>query len=158
MYKTKNNAAPNISSNKQVGVWQKVAIDLPEFSLGDLYDESKEFSKEDLIGKYSLLNFFASWCTTCLSEHPALMRLKDNGKLAIYGIAWRDIDKKTQEYLARNGNPFTKIGVDSKGLFTKILHINAVPESFLINPQGKIIARFSGNIEDESEVEKLIKN
>jgi len=92
------------SSDFNVG-FEKIRITLPEFSFPDLYDENQDFSKKDLIGKYSIINFFASWCTTCHAEHEILLKLQSENILDIYGVAWRDIDVKTKEYLEKNGNP-----------------------------------------------------
>ena len=49
------------------------------------------------------------------------MQLFDEKKINIYGIAWMDIDYNTKEYLSQNGNPYLKIGLDSKGVFSKIM-------------------------------------
>jgi cytochrome c biogenesis protein CcmG/thiol:disulfide interchange protein DsbE len=137
----------------------KVNIELPEFSLPDLFNDDENFSKKDLIGKYSVINFFASWCTTCRAEHEVLLRLRDSKIVDIYGVAWRDIDDKTKEYLQESGNPFTKIAKDNAGLFSKITGIEAVPETVIVDPKGKIVMRYRGNLQDFSieEIEKFIK-
>lgn len=121
---------------------------LPEFSLPDLFDENKNFSKKDLIGKYSVVNFFASWCTTCRAEHEVLMRLKDEGIVEIYGVAWRDIDESTKKYLKENGNPFKSVAKDSRGLFTQIAGINAIPETFIIDPKGDVVMSYKRNLQE----------
>ena len=134
--------------NEGISGFVKEKIALPEFSLPNLYDENKPFSKADLIGKYSIINFFASWCTTCRAEHEILMRLKDDRIADIYGVAWRDINQNTKDYLGKSGNPFTKVAGDNKALFTKIIGLNAVPETLIIDPQGNVILRYKGNLED----------
>ena len=142
------NSAENFDSR-----FSREKIVLPEFSLPDLFDSSKDFSKKDLVKKYSLVNFFASWCTTCRAEHENLMRLKDSGIIDIYGVAWRDIDDNTKSYLQSNGNPFVKVATDAQGLFTKIIGINAVPETLIIDREGNVILRYSGNLEETSVAE-----
>ncbi len=128
----------------------KEKIFLPEFSLPDLYEETKDFSKKDLLGKYSIINFFASWCTTCRAEHEILLRLKDEIKIDIYGIAWRDIDENTKNYLKKSGNPFARVAKDSRGLFNKIIAIQAVPETLIIDKEGNVVMRYRGNLQDFS--------
>ncbi|OFW81083.1 MAG: hypothetical protein A2887_00995 [Alphaproteobacteria bacterium RIFCSPLOWO2_01_FULL_40_26] len=137
----------------------KTQISLPEFSLPDLFDEEKNFSIKDLEGKYSIVNFFASWCTTCHAEHEILLRLRDEKIADIYGIAWRDISENTKNYLKKNGNPFTKIANDSRGLFTKIADIQAIPETWIIDPKGRVIARYRGNLQEFStgEIRNFLK-
>lgn len=128
----------------------RVQISLPEFSLADLFDESITFSKKDLKEKYSVVNFFASWCTTCHAEHQVLLALKSLDIADIYGIAWRDIDENTKDYLRKNGNPYKKVAKDSKGLFTRITGIEAVPETLIIDPKGDVVMRYRGNLQDFS--------
>jgi cytochrome c biogenesis protein CcmG/thiol:disulfide interchange protein DsbE len=133
------------SSNVQ---FIKAKILLPEFSLPDLYNDDKDFSKKNLTGKYSLINFFASWCTTCLAEHEILLRLKSENIIDIYGIAWRDIDENTKNFLKENGNPFKLVAKDSRGLFTKITGIIAVPETLIVDQNGNVVMRYRGNLQD----------
>jgi cytochrome c biogenesis protein CcmG/thiol:disulfide interchange protein DsbE len=124
----------------------RTKIILPEFSLPDLYDQNQSFSKKDLIKKYSIVNFFASWCVTCHAEHQILLHLHDKEIIDIYGIAWRDIDTNTRQYLQKNGNPFKKIAKDSKGFFTEIAGIASIPQTMIIDPKGNVVMRYSGNL------------
>lgn len=138
----------------------KTKIILPEFSLPSLFDETQEFSKKDLVGKYSVINFFASWCSTCRAEHEILLQLQSEGIVDLYGIAWRDIDENTKSYLNKSGNPFKKIATDNRGLFTKITGIAAVPETLIIDPKGSVVMRFRGNLQEFSidEIRSFLKN
>jgi cytochrome c biogenesis protein CcmG, thiol:disulfide interchange protein DsbE len=124
-------------------------VAMPEFSLTELYDNNKTLSNLDLNHKLSLVNIFASWCSTCQAEHETLMRLSATGVIDIYGVAWRDVGDNTMRYLEKNGNPYLKVGLDNKGIFTKLLSVKAVPETFIINKEGKIIYRLQGNITDD---------
>jgi len=137
----------------------KTKIILPEFSLPDLFDENQNFSKKNLLGKYSIINFFASWCTTCRAEHDVLLRLQSEGIVDLYGIAWRDIDENTKDYLKKSGNPFKIIAKDSQGLFTKITGIQAVPETLIIDPSGNVVMRYRGNLQEFSidEIKAFLK-
>jgi cytochrome c biogenesis protein CcmG, thiol:disulfide interchange protein DsbE len=148
------------SNPEDVGVhFQKTHISLPEFSLPDLFEESGEFSKKDLIGKFSVINFFASWCTTCRAEHEILLRLKSENIVDIYGVAWHDIDENTKNYLAKSGNPYTKVAKDARGLFTKITGMQAVPETLIIDAKGNVVRRFRGNLQEFSleEIRQFLK-
>lgn len=137
----------------------KVNIPLPEFSLPDLFDGEGNFSKNDFNGKYSVVSFFASWCTTCKAQHDILMRLKNENIVDIYGVAWRDIDQNTRSFLENHGNPFKKTASDSRGLFTKITNLQAVPETWIVNKDGVIVMRFRGNLQEFSipEIKNFIK-
>ena len=137
----------------------EVEIDLPDFSIPDLFEAGKTFSKKDLIGKYTIINVFDSWCATCRMEHDTLIRMQAEAVADLYGIAWRDIDKNTLKYLQQNGNPFSKVGADNKAIFSKITNIEAVPETWLINPKGKIVLRLKGNLQEFSvdEIKRYIR-
>ena len=137
----------------------EVEIDLPDFSIPDLFEAGKTFSKKDLIGKYTIINVFASWCSTCRLEHDTLVRMQAEALADLYGIAWRDIDKNTIKYLQQNGNPFSRVGADNKAIFSKITNIEAVPETWLINPKGKIVLRLKGNLQEFSvdEIKRYIR-
>lgn len=139
--------------------FKPVKITLPDFSLPELFDENKNFSKKDLVGKYSIINFFASWCTTCRAEHEILLRLQGEGIVDLYGVAWHDIDENTRNYLQRSGNPFKKVGSDNRGLFTKITGIKALPETLIIDPKGNVVMRYRGNLQEFSveEIGKFLR-
>ena len=155
----KNNKNETTKNASNIGSFFKVDILLPDFSLSDLSNQKDYFSKKDLIGKYSVINIFASWCVTCQAEHEILMRLKQEG-IDIYGIAWRDINENTKKYLEENGNPFVKIASDNKGLFGKIIGIKAVPETLIIDKEGRVVMRYQGNLQDFSidEIKSFVKN
>jgi cytochrome c biogenesis protein CcmG/thiol:disulfide interchange protein DsbE len=137
----------------------ETSIDLPDFIIPDIYESGKSFTKKDLMGKYTIINFFASWCSTCLAEHDILLRMQSEAVADLYGIAWRDINENTLKFLQKNGNPFSKVGADNKGTFSKIANIEAVPETWLINPKGQIVLRLKGNLHDFSidEIKRYLK-
>jgi len=145
-----HNKTSSISTKLQSG--EQVFV--PAFSLPELYNQELSFSNQDLLGKYSLINVFASWCVNCRAEHALLMEISRSNKVNIYGVAWRDINQNTKDYLEKNGNPYLKIGVDNKGIFSKLLSVSGAPESFLVNPQGQVIYCWRGAI-DESVLNKL---
>jgi cytochrome c biogenesis protein CcmG, thiol:disulfide interchange protein DsbE len=137
----------------------KTNISLPEFSLPDLFNEEAEFSKKDLVGKFSVINFFASWCTTCRAEHEILLALKSKKIVDIYGVAWHDIDENTKSFLEKDGNPYMKVAKDSRGLFTKMIGLEAVPETVIVDKRGHVVMRFKGNLQEFSieEIEEFLR-
>ncbi|MDA0901963.1 MAG: redoxin family protein [Proteobacteria bacterium] len=126
-------------------------VELPDFSLPNLYDSKNQFTKSELLNNPSeitLINLFASWCVTCLAEHPQLLQLKNNPKIRIYGIAWNDIEENTVKYLQKEGNPYLKVAIDNKGMFSTLFDIKGIPETLVINRHGQVIHRYKGNIDD----------
>ena len=63
-------------------------------------------------GKPVLVNFFASWCTPCLAEHPLFTRLAEREGAAIIGIAWKNKPEEARAWLKRLGDPFKLAGLD----------------------------------------------
>jgi cytochrome c biogenesis protein CcmG, thiol:disulfide interchange protein DsbE len=93
-----------------------------------------------------LVNFFASWCAPCLAEHPMFERLKSREGAVIIGIAWKDKPEATRAWLARLGDPFTKLGFDQDGKIALDWGLSGVPETYLIDAQGIVRLHFRGPI------------
>jgi cytochrome c biogenesis protein CcmG/thiol:disulfide interchange protein DsbE len=87
-------------------------------------------------GKPVLLNFFASWCTPCLAEHPLLLRLKEREGVTIVGIAWKNKPEEARAWLKRLGDPFTDVGTDYEGKLSLDWGLSGVPETYLIDASG----------------------
>ena len=149
---TKNSpkSAPDLAEGQSDTAFFRVNITIPEFTFNDIFSNDQIFSKKDLEGKYSIVNFFASWCSTCHAEHQILLALNDEKIADIYGIAWRDVDENARQYLEENGNPFIKVASDGNGLFTKIANIEAVPETWIIDKKGNVVMRYRGNLQEFS--------
>ena len=94
----------------------------------------------------ALVNFFASWCAPCRIEHPFLMRLAREGEVALYGIAYRDTAERASEYLVDAGNPFRQVGLDPDGDAALGFGITGMPETFLIDADGRIRLRIQGPV------------
>ncbi len=137
----------------------KSKTQLQDFKIQNLFNKNTKISRQDLINnnkKYILLNFFASWCSNCLVEHEIFLKLKNNNKIDIYGVAWNDYSQNARNFLEKHGNPYKKVGIDSKGKLSKIADIKAVPESFLIDKSGNVVAKFVGNI-DQKTMNNILK-
>ncbi len=121
-------------------------IILPEFSFKNLYKGEENLTNLDFRGKYSLLNIFASWCSTCHLEHDTLVKISKDGNIDIYGIAYNDIDENTKKYLKNNQNPYQKVGVSRGDELLELFSIQGIPETFLIDKKGQIIYRHQGTL------------
>jgi cytochrome c biogenesis protein CcmG/thiol:disulfide interchange protein DsbE len=87
-------------------------------------------------GKPALVNFFASWCTPCLAEHPLLERLAKTEGITIIGVAWKNKPEEARAWLERLGDPFAAAGYDLDGSMAVNWGLSGVPETFLIDAQG----------------------
>ena len=129
---------------------------VPVFAATPLLPDVPGFATADLKGAYVLVNVFASWCAPCLIEHPQLMRLSQ--RLPVYGIAFGDKAAAVAKLLKDKGNPFTRINDDPNGTAAIGWGVRGVPESFLVNPDGRIIWHFAGPVTttQQAEIEALI--
>jgi cytochrome c biogenesis protein CcmG, thiol:disulfide interchange protein DsbE len=106
-------------------------------------------------GKPRLLNVFASWCLPCVVEIPVLMRMKAMGA-EVDGIAVHDTPEALQAFLAKNGNPYTRIGSDDQSRIQMALGSSGVPETFVIDGKGIIVHQHIGVV-SEADVPKLLE-
>jgi len=92
-------------------------------------------------GKVVVLNVFASWCRPCADEAPVLQRaqkrLSGQG-VTVLGVTWRDNAPDAQAF-ARKYKLSYPIVRDVSGDFSQTLGLLGVPETFLIDRQGRIV-------------------
>jgi cytochrome c biogenesis protein CcmG/thiol:disulfide interchange protein DsbE len=130
---------------------------LPDFALAGIVPGKPGLSSRDFApGKPRLLNVFASWCLPCIAEAPQLMALKQAG-VEIDAVAVRDTTPALQEFLARNGDPYARIGDDRQSSVQLSIGSSGVPETFLIDAQGKIIEQHIGDIRADDVPDILAK-
>jgi cytochrome c biogenesis protein CcmG/thiol:disulfide interchange protein DsbE len=108
------------------------------------------------VGRPMLVNVFASWCAPCRVEHPKLMALQESG-VAIVGVAWKDDPVATRRFLDELGDPYSMVLVDRDGRAGLDLGITGAPETFAVNAMGQVVAKFSGPLMDDAEVERLVE-
>ena len=103
----------------------------------------------------ALVNVWASWCAPCIVEHPMLMGLAQDG-VTIYGVDWQEREDGAGEaFLSQRGNPFAEVGHDD-GLGGVELGITGVPETFVIDAEGRIVARYAGPL-DVTTIARVIR-
>jgi cytochrome c biogenesis protein CcmG/thiol:disulfide interchange protein DsbE len=122
---------------------------LPQFALPAAVPDRPGLTKTDFTdGKPRLLNIFASWCIPCAVESPQLAQLSAAG-VEIHGIAIRDRTGDVSNFLARNGNPFSRIGRDDVSAVQLGIGSSGVPETFVIDGKGVIRYQQIGDIRPE---------
>lgn len=119
---------------------------VPDFALDPLISGKPGLTSADLRGNGPrLINVFASWCAPCIAEAPQLLALKRAG-VVVEGVAVRDTAPAMRGFLARNGDPFSRIGNDRASAVQLALGAAGVPESFVVNGQGVITYQHVGYI------------
>ncbi len=117
---------------------------VPEFDLPPVQGRTMGLSSNDLKGEVSLVNVFASWCTECRVEHPFLMELAKSGFLPVHGLNYKDKPADAANWLDTLGDPYTRTGADLKGRVSIDWGVYGVPESFLVDRQGRIAYKHIG--------------
>ena len=108
-----------------------------------------------LIGGAKLVNFWASWCAPCRVEHPNLMALAAQG-VVIHGINYKDDEANALDFLAELGDPFAKIGADRDGRVGIEWGVYGIPETFVVDRNGKVTLRFAGPITSRVMRERIL--
>ena len=137
----------------------KINSDIPSLVV-ELFDTSKDVNTIEIFqpDKFYLLNIWSSWCVPCRKEHSILMELKNNDRLKVIGMNYKDTKDNAKNFLNELGNPYDKIIFDSKGTNAIEWGAYGVPESFLIN-NNKIIKKYIGPLNKASieEIKLYIK-
>ncbi len=120
------------------------------FALRDL--EGKTVSLAALRGKVVFLNLWATWCAPCREEMPSMEalyeRFKQNPKFAMLAVSQdagdpKSVTAKVAAYVKRHGYRF-KVLLDPEGGLAQAYHLTGVPETFIIDQNGRIIAHHVG--------------
>jgi cytochrome c biogenesis protein CcmG, thiol:disulfide interchange protein DsbE len=113
-------------------------------------------SRAQLInGKPVVVNFWASWCPPCVQEHPYLVELKRKTGVQLVGINHKDQPTAARRFLGRYTNPFDAVGFDPLGKTALDWGVVGMPETFVLNGRGEIVAKHTGPISAET-LEKTI--
>ena len=101
-----------------------------------------------LRGKVVVLNFWASWCDACQEEEPLLERAQrslERHNATLLGVTYLDASPDSEGFVRRFHLSYTSLR-DSTGAFAHSYGTDQLPESFLINRQGRILAISRGEI------------
>ncbi|MEM1344005.1 MAG: DsbE family thiol:disulfide interchange protein [Pseudomonadota bacterium] len=118
----------------------------PEFALNGLAG-TPGLSTADLKEPgVKLVNIWASWCVPCRIEHPWIKGLAEEG-LTVHGINYKDTPEGATAFLDELGNPFTRIGADTTGRTGLDWGVYGVPETFVLDSEGRIVYKHVGPIQ-----------
>ncbi|GHE44687.1 TlpA disulfide reductase family protein [Sphingobacterium griseoflavum] len=135
---------------KQIAIGKVVDFEQPDI-------DGNIFRLSSLRGKYVLVDFWASWCMPCRAENPNLLKAYEAFKDKNFEIVGVSLDEGRAAWLTaveQDGMPWKQVSElkDFKtGLAVKY-GITAIPQNFLINPEGVIVAK---DLRGEN-VEKII--
>ncbi|QTD45979.1 DsbE family thiol:disulfide interchange protein [Ottowia testudinis] len=126
----------------------------PARALSLLEVPERAMGPADWRGKARVINLWASWCTTCLQEHPELTRLlaqlKSQGhEDQLIGLNYKDPRADALGWLRRHGNPFFASIQDADGRLGIDLGVYGAPETFVIDAQGVVRFKHVGALTEE---------
>ena len=109
---------------------------MPSFSLVTL--DGRTLTAEELRGKPVVLNFWASWCPSCVDEHAALLDAAQRygNSVHIVGVLYQDSPDGARGFEARYGEPSWPTLLDPDGSLAIDFGVSGPPESYVIDANG----------------------
>ena len=128
----------------------------PTFELPTLADPEVTVGSEDLAGKVSLVNVWATWCAGCRTEHGFLLKLAADKTVPIYGINWRDTRPEALRWIEQLGDPYIASGFDGDGRVGIDWGVYGAPETFLVGPDGVVLHKHLGPLDPSAWEEDFV--
>ena len=125
------------------------------------FDDDKIYTNEDFKkSRYTLINFWASWCAPCRIEHPYLMQLSKEKNLKILGVNFKDKKINASKFLNELGNPYYYMAKDTTGKQSVNFGIYGIPESILIDNETIILKKFIGPLNEQNlnDIKEIINS
>lgn len=121
----------------------------PDFKVPQLAQPDHSFSPADLKGQVWVLNVWASWCTACRVEHPALVEFARSKAAPLIGLDYKDQRGAALKLLSFNGDPYQLSAVDADGRVGIDYGVYGVPETYVIDKTGVIRYKQIGPVTPE---------
>lgn len=135
-----------VSPSGDSKIYSSVLEEVAPLTVGETLNGTT-FDLRDARGQWVLVNFFATWCTGCIIEHPELVewnaRHVERGDATVVSVVYEDGSGAVQEFFDQRGGDWPVIA-DDDGSIPLSYGVTAVPESYLIAPSGRVVAKYIG--------------
>jgi len=121
-----------------------------EYELPDINGQIQ--SLDQYKGKWLVVNYWATWCGTCMKELPELVDFHENNaqNAVVVGINFEDIEtEKLKEFINVKTIPYTILNTEPVEI-TPIGKVPALPVTYIINPEGEVVAGEIGIVTREN--------
>jgi len=147
-----------LKKNNNYDTKNLIGSKISNFQLTKINNDNHYISEKDVKkNKYTLINFFASWCAPCRAEHKYLLNLSNESKkIKIVGINFKDKKNNAINFLKELGNPYDFVGKDSEGKISILFGIYGIPESILVDSNLTVIKKIVGPI-DQTQYDEILK-
>ncbi len=142
----------------------------PSFKLARIDDPASAFALEEMRGQVWLLNVWATWCVACRQEHPVLVRMAKQKLVPVVGLNYKEVRgdggismrgmaldaetalavERARGWLSDHGDPYVLSVLDIDGRVGIDYGVYGVPETFLIDTEGRIRYKHIGPITPDS--------
>ena len=149
---------------------------VPDFSLARLDQPEQTFSLKEMQGQVWMLNVWASWCVACRQEHPLLVQMAKQKIVPVVGLNYKEVRgdgainargmaleaetgmaiERARRWLTDHGDPYVLSVLDIDGRVGIDFGVYGVPETFLIDRDGRIRYKHIGPITPDALQNVLI--
>lgn len=128
----------------------------PATSVATLSEPGEIFTNDKMAGEVWVLNVWASWCASCIQEHPLLVSLSSSFDIPIVGLNYKDTPPEASRWLERYGDPYEFVLDDRDGTVGIDWGVYGVPETFVIDHLGQVRYKHIGALDGEDITQTLI--
>jgi len=143
---------------------KNVAIGATAPAFTQLTPDGTKVSLADYRGRYVLVDFWASWCQPCRAENPAVLKAYNafrNRRFDVLGVSLDNENGRDKwvKAIADDHMPWTQVSdlQGFRGEVARLYGVSAIPQNFLLDPQGKILAVNLHGAELEAALIRFVK-